>query len=159
MQGLIYTARFSSTESAAQDLFSIGPVVTPNMIIIHEIRIGQHTLSGDFDAEMAEIQLARAAAVGTGGTVVSPAPRPHMPGAPAATVQVQTSHTTPATSPDIIHSDTFNIQGGWCYLPATYEDRIIISSSPGRDIFVCTLPNVVSSAGFAGSIIFEEILG
>jgi hypothetical protein len=159
MNGLMYTARFSSTESAAQDLLTIGPVVTPNWVIIHSIRIGQHTLAADANAEMAEIQIARAAAVGSVGSVITDTDiQAHMPGAPTLTTVVRTSDTTAAASPQIILSDSFNIQAGWLYLP-TPEERVQMSSTAGYDVFVCTLPNGVTESGLTGSITFEEVLG
>jgi hypothetical protein len=156
MQGLMYTARFSSTESLAQDFLTLGPVLTPDIVIVHSVRIGQSTLAGDASAEMAEIQLARAAAIGSGGASVTP--EAHMVGAPAASTAARTSDTTPAATPVIVLSDTFNLQAGWLYLP-TPEERIVLSSTATLDVFVVTLPNAVTSAGFAGSITFEEILG
>jgi len=161
MYGLMYTARFSSSESAAQDLFAIGPVVSPNIVIIHSIRIGQVTFAGDASAEMAEIQLARAPAIGSVGSVIvaSAIERNSSPGGPNPTTVVRTSDTTPAASPLIILSDTFNLQAGWLYLP-TPEERIVMTSQAAKDVFVVTLPNAISgSSAFAGSITFEEILG
>ncbi len=157
MQGLMYTARFSSTESLAQDLLSL-TVLAPNMALLHSVRIGQNSLAGDAAAEMAEIQIARAAVIGSSGSVVTPLP--HMNGAPAASPDAtcRTSDTTPAASPQIILSDTFNLQAGWLYLP-TPEERIQISSDAGAENLVITLPNAVTSAGFAGSMTFELFLG
>jgi hypothetical protein len=156
MQGLMYSINFSSTESAAQDLLSLGPVVTPDIAILHSVRIGQHTLAGDSNAEMVEIEIARASALGSGGG--TPTPVPHMVGAPASGIVAHTSDTTEATGRTILLSDTFNMQAGWLYLP-TPEERIVISSTAGDDCIAVTLPNSVTSAGFTGTLVYEHILG
>ncbi len=154
MTGLMYTASFSAASQAgSRDLFNI-IVPSPDMVILHSIRLGQRALEGDADAEMLEVSIARSAAPGAG---TANTPSPHMNGAPAASSTVVTN-ATPGTPTVTILFDVFNLQAGWLYLP-TPEERLVISSLAAQDTLLITVESPSVALEWSGSMTFEEILG
>lgn len=154
MNGLMYTSSFSATtQTGSRDLFDV-IVATPDIFILHSVRIGQRNLEGDAFAEMLEISIARAAAVGAG---TANTPRPHMVGAPAASSTVVTNAAL-AASPTTLLFDTFNVQAGWLYLP-TPEERIVVTGTATDDVLVVTVEAPAATTEWSGSMTFEEILG
>jgi len=150
--GLMYTARFNTAVTAAQDVFAL-TTVSPDMCVIHSIRLGQTSDPGDAQAEMLGVVIARVATVGSGGAAVTP--QPHMIGAPSATATMRANDTTVAATPTILLSDAWNVQAGWLYLP-TPEERIWCSST---NKIVVTITAPADSLSMRGSFTFEEILG
>ncbi len=157
MNGLMYTAEFSVTgATAVQDLFSL-LCSDPDMGVLHKIVIGQENIEGDVNAEMLDIAIGRAGAVGSVGS--APTPRPHMNGAPAASITCRANDTTPAATPTFIYRDSFNLQAGWIYAP-TPEERYLMSAASGANVLIVKLLTAPKSAtDFNGSIVWEEFLG
>lgn len=157
MNGLMYSASFSVTGATAiQDLFSL-LVTAPDMCIVHSIRIGQENIEGDANAEMLDIGIGRASAVGTVGS--APTAIAHMNGAPAASVTVRANDTTPGAGYTSLLQDAFNLQAGWLYLP-TPEERVLMSAEASNDVFICKLLSApAGSTDLVGSITWEELLG
>ena len=154
MNGLMYTSSFTATtQTGSRDLFDV-IVATPDIFILHSVRIGQRGLEGDALAEMLEIKIQRAAAVGAG---TANTPRPHMLGSPVASSTVVTNAAL-AAAPTAIITDVFNLQAGWLYLP-TPEERIVVTGTATDDVLVVTIEAPAATTEWSGSMTFEEILG
>lgn len=151
--GRVYTASFSAIAvTAIQDIWEVNAPAT-SIVVIHSIRIGQTSDYGDAAAEGLGLELSRSTGTsGSGGATVTP--RPHLVGSAAFAGTVERNNTTQATTTTVILTDTFNVQGGWLYLPAP-EERIIIPPS-GR--VVLELPAApADELTMYSSITFEAI--
>lgn len=118
MNGPIYTATFSAVAvSAAQDVFELTTAAT-SRIEICEIFLGQYSDAGDAAAEMLSVQLVRGHSVaGSGGAAVTPANLE--PWSRDAVTTVARNNTVIASGGTavVLHSEAFNVQGGWLYRP------------------------------------------
>lgn len=118
MNGPIFTATFSAIAvSAAQDAFELTTHAT-SRIEICEIFLGQYSDAGDAAAEMLSVQIIRGYTVpGSGGAAVTPGN--FEPWSRAAVTTVARNNTTLANTGTavILHSEAFNVQGGWLYKP------------------------------------------
>jgi hypothetical protein len=118
MNGPIFTATFSAIAvSAAQDVFQLTTHAT-SRIEICEIFLGQYSDAGDAAAEMLSVQLVRGhTTTGSGGAAVTPVN--FEPWSRAAVTTVLRNNTTIAADGTavILHSEAFNVQGGWLYKP------------------------------------------
>ena len=126
MNGPIFTATFSAIAvSAAQDVFQLTAHAT-SRIEICEIFLGQYSDAGDAAAEMLSVQIIRGhTTTGSGGAAVTPAN--FEPWSRAAVTTVLRNNTTIAADGTavILHSEAFNVQGGWLYKPfkSNHEDN------------------------------------
>lgn len=158
MNGPIYTATFSAIAvSAAQDVFELTTAAT-SRIEICEIFLGQYSDAGDAAAEMLSVQIIRGhTTAGSGGAAVTPAN--FEPWSRAAVTTVARNNTTVAAdgSPIVLHSEAFNVQGGWLYRPLKTEldnerPKIAISS-----IVVVRITAPADAVTMNGTIKFREI--
>lgn len=153
--GRMYTASFSSAETAAQDLIELNAPADA-VVVVHSISIEQSTEEGDAQAEMLSVQLARCSTTTAGSGGASATARPHNVGAPAYGGTVEYSNTTQATTQTVIQERAFNVQAGFYYMP-TPDERIVISPS---GIFIVGLTEApADSVTFHVTITFEEIGG
>ena len=122
MNGPIFTATFSAIAiSAAQDVFELTTHAS-SRIEICEIFLGQYSDAGDAAAEMLSVQIIRGyTTAGSGGAAVTPGN--FEPWSRAAVTTVARNNTTVATvgTPAVLHSEAFNVQGGWIYKPFKSE--------------------------------------
>ena len=118
MNGPIFTATFSAIAvSAAQDVFQLTAHAT-SRIEICEIFLGQYSDAGDAAAEMLSVQIVRGhTTTGSGGAAVTPGN--FEPWSRAAVTVVARNNTTIAADGTavVLHSESFNVQGGWLYKP------------------------------------------
>lgn len=118
MNGPIFTATFSAIAvSAAQDVFQLTAHAT-SRIEICEIFLGQYSDAGDAAAEMLSVQVVRGhTTTGSGGAAVTPGN--FEPWSRAAVTVAARNNTTIAADGTavVLHSDAFNVQGGWLYKP------------------------------------------
>jgi len=153
--GRIYTATLSAIAvTAIQDLWEIN-APSDAVVILHSCEIGQNTDFGDAEAEGLPVQISRATGTaGSGGASVTPTPLEVGDAAYGGTVE--RNNTTQAGTTTVIHTEVFNIQGGWLYLPPP-EKRIVISPS---GVLVIELPVApTDSITVYSTITFEEIGG
>lgn len=149
-------AEFSAAEAASTDAFEL-LVPSNKVVILHSVRLGQITLTGEADSLMANFVLSRATTSGSGGSTNTP--RPLDPGDAAAGTTCENGNTTTATGLTVLERIPFNFQSGLLYIP-TPEERVIV---PGGARLVGTLalasfPNADhSSAVVSCSVKFEEI--
>lgn len=124
MNGPIFSATFSAIAvSAAQDVFELTAHAT-SRIEICEIFLGQYSDSGDAAAEMLSVQIVRGhTTAGSGGAAVTPGN--FEPWSRAAVTTVARNNTTIAADGTavILHSEAFNIQGGWLYRPFKFNNE------------------------------------
>jgi hypothetical protein len=144
MNGPIFTATFSAIAvSAAQDAFEL---ITPatSRIEICEIFLGQYSDAGDAAAEMLSVQIVRGhTVVGSGGAAVTPAN--FEPWSRAAVTTVNRNNTTIASggSAVVLHSEAFNVQGGWLYKPLKTE---VDNERPKIEISTITVIRITAPA-------------
>jgi len=152
--GAMYTASFEKVAvTAAQDLFQI-LVPADAVVILHACYVSQDTEEADAQAEMLHILIHRGSTNGSGGS--TPTPTPMNLGGVAAGTVVEVNNTTQGTEGTFIHSEAWNVQAGFVYLP-TPEMRPIISPS---DLFHIELQDApADSITMSGSIYFEELGG
>ena len=155
--GRMYTASFEDVAvSAIQDIFE---VVAPAdaVVIIHEIKLGQTSDTGDSAEEILRVEMTFGYTTsGSGGAAITA--RPHELGDAAFGGTVERNNTTQAVNGTgvVRNAETFNIRVGWQYTP-TPEMRMVISPSAR---FVLELPAAPADAvTMTGSITFEEIGG
>lgn len=158
MNGPIFTATFSAIAvSAAQDVFELTTAAT-SRIEICEIFLGQYSDAGDAAAEMLSVQIIRGhTTAGSGGAAVTPAN--FEPWSRAAVTTVARNNTTVAADGTavVLHSEAFNVQGGWLYKPLKTEHdnerpKIAISS-----IVVVRITAPADAVTMNGTIKFREI--
>lgn len=154
MYGRMYSAVFEEVAvSALQDLFE---VVAPAdaVVVIHGVTISQSSDAGDAQAEMLPILMHRGTATGTGGTTVTASPLAVGDAAFGGTVEA--NNTTQSVEGTFLHSEGWNVQIGYYWLP-TPEARPIISPS---GLFIVELQaNPADELTMNGSITFEAIGG
>ena len=129
MFGRVFTGEFSEiTVSAVQDLWELTSPTTAVYILL-SIRVGQRSDYGNAEAEGLPIEISRVTgAVGNGPTIT---PIAHQTLTSAFTGTLRRNSTTQATTRTRIFSDTFNVQGGWLYMPPP-EERIVVPANGGR---------------------------
>lgn len=152
--GRIYTAVFEEVAvSAAQDLLEI---VAPSdaAVIIHGVTISQSSDAGDAQAEMLPILIHRGTATGSGGSTITP--NPMQTGEAAFGGTVEANNTTQSVEATQLHSEAFNVQIGFFFLPPP-EDRPVVSPS---GLFIVELQSAPADAlTMNGTIVFEELGG
>lgn len=149
--GRMYTASFSATVSAAQDLFELNAPAT-GVVVVHRISLGQSTDYGDAQAEQMRITIARTSTSGSGGSAVTA--RPMEVGDAAFAGTVEANNTTQSTIATVLYEESWNVQGQFLHVP-TPEERIVIAPS-GR-ICVIMRDAPADALGIQGTITFEEI--
>lgn len=150
----MYSASFEKVPvTAAQDLFQL-LAPADSVAILHAVYISQDTEEGDAQAEQLHILIHRGSTNGSGGSVVTPTPM-NLGDAAAGTV-VEANNTTQGTEGTFIHSEAWNVQIGFVYLP-TPEMRPVISPSDLLHIELQDAP--ADSITMSGTIYFEEIGG
>jgi hypothetical protein len=141
--------------SAIQDLFSL-KVGTTYPILIHEIRLGQKTLTATEGKEIEFHRLTATVTQGTGGT--APTPVLHSPGGAASTVTARindvTTQCTSSGTDTKIQSDVWQFLNGYFYLPAP-EDRLFFAPSTAFSLKLPTAPS--ASMTVSGVIVWEEL--
>lgn len=124
MNGPIFSATFSAIAvSAAQDVFEL-TAHSSSRIEICEIFLGQYSDAGDAAAEMLSVQIVRGHTVaGSGGAAVTPGN--FEPWSRAAVTTVARNNTTIASGGTglVLHSEAFNVQGGWLYRPFKFSNE------------------------------------
>lgn len=161
MNGPIFTATFSAIAvSAAQDVFELTTHAT-SRIEICEIVLGQYSDAGDAAAEMLSVQLIRGyTTAGSGGAAVTPAN--FEPWSRAAVTTVARNNTTVATvgTAVILHSEAFNVQGGWLYRPLKTRDDNerprIEAAGATNGLFVVRITAPADAVTMNGTIKFRE---
>ena len=159
MNGPIFTATFSAVAvSAAQDVFELTTAAT-SRIEICEIFLGQYSDAGDAAAEMLSVQIVRGHTVaGSGGAAVTPTN--FEPWSRDAVTTVARNNTTIAADGTavVLHSEAFNVQGGWLYKPFKFSntdnERPKIEAS-GSVVVRITAP--ADAVTMNGTIKFREI--
>jgi hypothetical protein len=145
-----YTANFANvTVSAIQDAISI---LAPSgkLVEIIEVRLAAKTTT----SESVRIRHRRSvgAALGSGGSVVTPAK--HEAGDGAASSTVHANDTTQATGTlTTIFEDIFNVLSGYLWVPVP-EEKIILAPA---DAYVLDLPAAPASNSYSGSVTFREV--
>ena len=161
--GRMFSARFEGvTVAAAQDLFSLGSP-TSGVGVLHEIRIGQDSDTGDA-SEIREIIriITGNTTVGSGGSAPTAIPF-QLGDTPTVTVRANDTTEVSAGTSVIKLSDVWNVRVPWLYVP-TPETRIHFGElAAGTTTFLAVqLPNAPASeltTGVTGTIIWEEVLG
>lgn len=162
MNGPIYTATFSAISvTAAQDVFELTTHAS-SRIEICEIFLGQYSDAGDAQAEMLSVQIIRGyTTAGSGGAAVTPGN--FEPWSRAALTTVARNNTTVATAGTavILHSEAFNVQGGWLYKPLKAErdnERPRIEAAGATNgLLVVRITAPADAVTMNGTIKFREL--
>lgn len=114
--------------SAASDLFEI-TAASGKPFILHEVVVSQTSDYADAQAEGLQVTIKRATGSFTSGSGGSmPTPAKHATNDGSATSSVEANNTTQASAGSgaltTIRADSFNVQGGYQYLP-TPETRLV----------------------------------
>ena len=152
--GPTYVVTFTAVSvSAAQDAFELNVGSTVKSARLREVRLSQYSDAGDAAAEMISVQIIKGYSV-SGSVGTSATPVPLDPRAPAATSTAEVNNTTVANTgtPLTLHSDTFNVQGGFLYQPGP-SDRIKLLAS---DRLVVRITAPADALTMNGTLIFEE---
>lgn len=130
--GRFYTISTTVTASAAQDVFEV-LANSAKPFWLHEIVLSQSSDYGDSAAEGLGVRIKRATGSytsGSGGS--SPTPSKHHTSDAACGATVEANNTTQAAAGTgtltTIRNESFNIQGGYQYLP-TPETRLFFAGS------------------------------
>lgn len=152
--GRVYSASFSEVAvTVAQDLFEIVAPADAS-VRVHGVTISQSSDAGDAQAEMGKILIHRGTATGSGGSVVTPSPLSEGDAAFGGTVEA--NNTTQSVEGTVLHSEAFNVQIGFYYMPPP-EDRVEVSPS---QLFIVELQAAPDdSLTMSGTIVFEAIGG
>ncbi len=147
--GRIYSAFFTDVAMTAdQDVFQLEAVTKG--AIIHAVYLGQRSDFGDAAAEILSVQIARITDDVTAGQLEAQLDL----GDAAATADVAINQTTQLTTGyDVIHSECWNIQLPFVYLPPP-ELRIVVEI--GNAIVVDVGPDPTDSITISGTIYWEE---
>lgn len=158
MNGPIFTATFSAIAvSAAQDAFQLTAHAT-SRIEICEIFLGQYSDAGDAAAEMLSVQIVRGhTTTGSGGAAVTPAN--FEPWSRAAVTVAARNNTTIAADGTavILHSEAFNVQGGWLYKPFFGADSNERPKAEAGQIIVVRITAPADAVTMNGTIKWREI--
>lgn len=151
----VYAVTFSAVAvTAAQDLIAI-VAATNQSLELHSVYLAQHSDAGDAQDEMLQVAIKRGATtVGSGGGAFTPLPLDASDAAAGATARI--NDTTPASSGTIVtlHSDAFNVRGGWAYRP-TPEERIIVKGGVRLTVNLVSTP--ADSLTMNATLLFREI--
>lgn len=154
--GRIYTAEVDAQAALVADGdFTFLEVTAPSdaAVIILSGHVGQTTREGDAASEMLPVQLVRFGAGGNGSAVT---PRPHSLGDAAFGGTCEKYATVPGTTPVVLWSRAWNIQGGWNYQPPPRE---MFEVSPSG-IFGILIPTAIAvNMTLYGHLTFEAIGG
>jgi len=152
----IYSAEFADVSvAAAQDFFSL-LVGDDEPIKLLACFISQKTDFGDANAEGLTIKIIRGwGTVGSGGSAPTPINLDGKGGAATTTVRANDTTEASAGSPVDVHSEAWNIQMPWIYLPIP-ELRIRVDQAD--DLISVSLITVPGSAILcSGTIYWEEM--
>lgn len=141
--------------AAAQDLFSL-KVGATYPILIHEIVLGQKTLTAVEGKEVEFHLLTATVTQGSGGSAPTPA-KYGQPGGVASNVTAHINDTASATTSGTdakLASDVWMFLNGLFYLPAP-EDRIFVPASCGFTLKLPTAPS--ASMTVSGRLLYEEL--
>lgn len=148
----IYTMKFEGVSvGAVQDLLAI--YTGTKTIIVHEVVIGQVTITTAANLALSMKTLSGTITNGTGGSAGTIVPMNASDA--AATVTGRTNDTTQAsaTTTAVHRADVYNIVNAYDFLPPR-EDRPIVGPS---SVFVVSLDTAPTSQTTSATIVFEEI--
>jgi hypothetical protein len=154
MSGRVYTVSFSQVAvTAAQDLISIA--TGAKAIKLHSVQLGQYGATAVGNLPIAMRRLGPTAALGSGGSAVTPVPM--NPGDAAATVTAHVNDTTNATTSGgtvAAIADDFNVINGYLHMPPE-ADRIIVGPNSALTIALLSAPAAAET--MSGTATFEEL--
>jgi len=144
----MYTCNFEDVAvSAAQDLFQIEAVTIP--VVLHSLYLGQNTDFGDAAAEIMIIKFRRVTDALTNVTAEALLDL----GDAAALADLNVNDTTQlVTGVDTIHSDCWNIQLPYIWMPPP-EQRIVLEVG---NVVVITIDTPDDSITMQGTLYFSE---
>jgi hypothetical protein len=153
--GRVYTASFNEQAETTQvDLLEIA-AGSADVVIIHEIGLGQLLESGDSEEEMLLLKLVSGnTTTGSGGGSITPTPV--LPGDVASGATLKHTNTTKATGgTQVLHYSWYwNIRVPF-QMVWTPETRPILIPSRRAQLELATTP--ADSITFGGYIVFEEL--
>jgi len=146
----VFTVSFSAVAvTAAQDLFSLTAPAGYRLELI-DVRFGQISDVGDAAAEQLATTIKRGAAVGSGGSAVTPVPA-RANGRIAGTTARR--NDTTASAGTTVLSDVFNIAAPYLYRPGENER---ITAEPGQ-VLAIAITAPADSLTMYGSVTFAEV--
>lgn len=155
MNGRTYSVIFNAVAvSAAQDLFEITPADDKPCEIV-SLSIGQYSDAGDAASELLGIQIIRGhTTTGSGGS--APTPVPLNPNAAAAGFTAEVNNTTIASAgtTTVLHSDAFNVQAGYSYIPPL-DARPVVGQ--GNTTLVVRITAPADALTMNGTLVVREL--
>lgn len=155
MNGRTYSVIFNAVAvSAAQDLFEITPADDKPCEIV-SLSIGQYSDAGDAASELLGIQIIRGhTTTGSGGS--APTPVPLNPNAAAAGFTAEVNNTTIASAgtTTVLHSDAFNVQAGYNYIPPL-DARPVVGQ--GNTTLVVRITAPADALTMNGTLVVREL--
>lgn len=140
--------------SAAQDLFEFKVGTKPVTLI--EVVFGQSSDYGDAQAEGLQILIKRGIGNTSGSGGTTPTPVAHDSSQTAASATAEVNNTTQATAGTgtltTIRAETFNVQGGYQYLPIPDERLLFL---PNQSCIVSLSAPADAITG-SGTLVFAE---
>lgn len=161
MPGRVYTIPLDSisvpTSPAPRDLFYV-PATSTVPFELHEITLGQKTLTAWEAKEMRLMRLTGTLTAGTGGASITPVP--NMPGDVAAVTTARgndaTTTASGGTANTIIKPLMWEFLNGFYWSPAGEDDRIRLAPSTALVLRLVTGPSGTMTV--SGSMVISELV-